>query len=60
MPYMVVDKTVYKKNANGRRGAMVGTTKGDVHKYLAALHIHAMGEKKRKSPVAHAIEMKGK
>ena len=41
MPYMVVGKTVYKKNPDGSRGKKVGTTKGSVHNYLAALHMHA-------------------
>jgi hypothetical protein len=56
MPYMHVGNTVYKKNADGSRGAKVGTTKGSVKKYLAALHIHT---DKGKSHVAKAIEAKG-
>ena len=56
MPYLVSGKTVYKKNGDGSRGSKVGTTKGDVHKYLAALHANA---DKGKSRVAKAIEDKG-
>jgi hypothetical protein len=55
MPYMHIGNTVYKKNSNGSRGAKVGTTKGDVRKYLAALYVHA---DKGKSHVANAIKEK--
>ena len=54
---MHVGNTVYKKNADGSRGAKVGTTKGSVKKYLAALYMHA---DKGKSQVAAAIDRKGK
>ncbi len=37
MPYEVKGKCVYKKDG----GAKVGCTKGDVSKYLAALHANA-------------------
>ena len=59
MPYMHIGQTVYKKNADGTRGAKVGTTKGSVHDYLAALHMHA-DKGKKKSYVADAINRKGK
>jgi len=59
MPYMAVGKTVFKKNADGSRGAKVGTTKGDVNKYLAALYVHEKGKgKKRGSHVANYLESK--
>lgn len=34
MPYEIKGKCIYKKDG----GAKVGCTKGDVHKYMAALH----------------------
>lgn len=37
MPYKIVGKCIYKKDT----GAKVGCTKGDVHKYMAALQMHA-------------------
>lgn len=37
MPYKIKGKCIYKKDT----GAKVGCTKGDVHKYMAALQIHA-------------------
>jgi len=37
MPYTVRGKCIYKKDT----GKKVGCTKGDVKKYLAALHIHS-------------------
>ena len=37
MPYSVKGKCVYKKDT----GTKVGCTKGDVDKYLAALHANA-------------------
>ncbi len=37
MPYEIKGKCIYKKDG----GAKVGCTKGDVHKYLAALHANA-------------------
>ena len=39
MPYTVKGKCIYKKDT----GKKVGCTKGDVQKYLAALHMHAEG-----------------
>jgi len=41
MPYIAKGKTVYKKNKDGSRGKKVGTTKGSIKKYLAALHANA-------------------
>jgi hypothetical protein len=38
MPYMAKGKTVYKKLPGGKRGQKVGTTKGSVKKYMAALY----------------------
>jgi hypothetical protein len=38
MPYMSAGKSVYKKLPGGKRGKKVGTTKGSVKKYMAALH----------------------
>jgi hypothetical protein len=55
MPYMHVGGTVYKKKADGTCGAKVGTTKGDVHKYLAALHMHS---KDKSGHTANAIKEK--
>jgi len=55
MPYMAVGKTVYKKNPDGSRGAKVGTTKGSVKKYLAALYVHSP-EAKRGGHLARAME----
>ena len=40
MPYVAKGKTVYKKGKNGKL-TKVGTTKGSVKKYLAALYIHS-------------------
>lgn len=37
MPYKIKGKCIYKKDG----GAKVGCTKGDVHKYMAALHANA-------------------
>lgn len=37
MPYTIRGKCIYKKDG----GSKVGCTKGDVHKYLAALHANA-------------------
>lgn len=37
MPYKIKGKCIYKKDT----GAKVGCTKGDVHKYMAALQMHA-------------------
>lgn len=37
MPYRIQGKCIYKKDG----GAKVGCTKGDVHKYMAALHANA-------------------
>jgi uncharacterized protein YukE len=37
MPYIAKDKCVYKEK-NGKKGAKVGCTKGDVKKYLGALY----------------------
>ncbi len=37
MPYKIKGKCIYKKDG----GAKVGCTKGDVNKYLAALHANA-------------------
>jgi hypothetical protein len=37
MPYEIRGKCIYKKDG----GAKVGCTKGDVHKYMAALHANA-------------------
>jgi hypothetical protein len=48
-PYIAINKTVYKKNPDGSRGAKVGTTTGSVKDYLAALYMHAdRGRKKKK------------
>jgi uncharacterized coiled-coil protein SlyX len=38
MPYIAQDKCVYKKTKDGKKGAKVGCTKGDVKKYLGALY----------------------
>lgn len=40
MPYSIdrKEKCVYKKKSDGTRGAKVGCTKGDLQKYLGALH----------------------
>lgn len=38
MPYISVGKTVYHKNSDGSKGKKVGTTKGSVKKYMAALY----------------------
>lgn len=37
MPYTIKGQCIYKKDG----GAKVGCTKGDVHKYMAALHANA-------------------
>jgi hypothetical protein len=44
MPYTARGKTVYKKDT----GEKVGTTKGSVKKYLAALYANAEDGKKKK------------
>lgn len=41
MPYKIQGKCIYKKDT----GKKVGCTKGDVKKYLAALHMHAENKK---------------
>jgi hypothetical protein len=38
MPYLHEGKTVYKKNPDGSKGKKVGTAKGSVKDYLAALY----------------------
>ena len=58
MPYMHIGQTVYKKNSDGTRGAKVGTTKGSVSKYMAALHAN-VDKGKKKSHLVSAIEAKG-
>lgn len=40
MPYKIKGKCIYKKDT----GAKVGCTKGDVHKYMAALHANVVNE----------------
>jgi hypothetical protein len=40
MPYEIRGKCIYKKDT----GKKVGCTKGDVKKYLTALHMHAEGK----------------
>jgi hypothetical protein len=40
MPYEIRGKCIYKKDG----GAKVGCTKGDVHKYMAALHTNVVNE----------------
>jgi hypothetical protein len=47
MPYTHVGKTVYKKNPDGSRGKKVGTTKGNVKDYLAALYSAEKGAGKK-------------
>lgn len=47
MPYTHSGKTVYKKNPDGSKGKKVGTTKGSVKKYLAALYANEPGKGKR-------------
>ena len=37
MPYMSVGKKVFKKLPGGKKGKMVGKTKGSVKKYMAAV-----------------------
>ena len=37
MPYAIKGKCIYKKRLDGKLGKLVGCTKGDVHKYMAAL-----------------------
>ena len=38
MPYKAKGKCVYKKTKDGKMGAKVGCTKGDVKQYLKALY----------------------
>ena len=47
MPYKAKGKTVYKKKPDGSLGKKVGTTKGDVKKYLAALYANSPDTKKK-------------
>lgn len=56
MPYEIRGKTIYKKS-----GEKVGTTKGSVKKYMAALHANVpdsknmpsrLGRRKRKQATA--------
>lgn len=49
MPYVVdhKNKCVYKKKSDGSRGEKVGCTKGDLKKYLAALHANDPKEAKK-------------
>jgi len=53
MPYMHIGKVVYKQNPDGSRGKKVGTAKGSVKKYLAALYANtsdiAYGKKEIKA-----------
>jgi hypothetical protein len=46
MPYMSVGKKVFKKLPGGKKGKMVGKTKGSVKKYMAALHANTSDETK--------------
>jgi hypothetical protein len=46
MPYTSVDKCVYKKNEDGKRGEKVGCTKGAIKDYLAALYASDKNEAK--------------
>jgi len=54
MPYMAVGNTVYKKTTDGSRGDKVGTTKGSIKKYMAALYA---AEKKAAAQVAPGIHI---
>jgi len=55
MPYKVKGKCVYKKDG----GAKVGCTKGDVNKYLAALHANADESVKPTETLTETNKIKG-
>ena len=55
MPYKVKGKCVYKKDG----GAKVGCTKGDVNKYLAALHANADESVKPTETLTETNKLKG-
>lgn len=55
MPYTVKGKCVYKKDG----GAKVGCTKGDVNKYLAALHANADESVKPTETLTETNKIKG-
>ena len=46
MPHLSVGKSVFKKNPDGSRGKKVGSTKGSVKKYMAALYANVPEAKK--------------
>lgn len=57
MPY-VVDKSskcVYKKKSDGSKGEKVGCTKGDLQKYVAALHANVDERKKTVMEIRQAF-----
>ena len=57
MPYIAKDKCVYKQTKDGKKGAKVGCTKGDVKKYLGALY--ANDPKSAKNELAGIVEAFG-
>jgi hypothetical protein len=54
MPYKSKGKCVYKKTKEGKLGAKVGCTKGDVKQYLKALY--ASDPKAAKNELAQIVE----
>lgn len=54
MPYKAKGKCVYKKTKEGKLGAKVGCTKGDVKQYLKALY--ANDPKSAKDELAQIVE----
>lgn len=58
MPYSVdrKEKCVYKKKSDGSRGAKVGCTKGDLQKYVSALHTNVNERKKVLNEIKQALK----
>jgi hypothetical protein len=54
MPYKAKDNCVYKKTKDGKLGAKVGCSRGDVKKYLGALY--ANDQKAAKDELAEIVE----
>lgn len=51
MSYMHEGKTVFKKGKGGKKGKKVGTTKGSVKNYLAALYANIPDASKKAARV---------
>lgn len=57
MPYKADGKCVYKQTKDGKKGAKVGCTKGDVKQYLKALY--ANDPRAAKNELAEIVEAYG-